>query len=524
MREQLLLLLAYVRGAWRYRWPAVFAAWIIAIIGWIAVAMIPNKYEARAKVFVDTESVLKPLLQGLAVNTDVMNQVNMMSRVLMSRPNLEKVAQETDLYLRAPTPEAFQRMVEGLPQRIGLNGGGGNVYAVSFQDSDPQMAYRVVKTLVDTFVESAIGVKRDDSSSAQKFLLEQKTEVEQKLRDTEDRLAQFKKTNIGMMPGEAGDYYQRRQSAGAELAKLKGQLSIAELRRDELRRQLAGEEPTFGLFTGVSNNKGKAVTPVDARVAELEREKEKLLLEYTEKHPRVQALDETIRQLKENKETAVVAPQAPEVDTARFQARALDINPVYQNMKINLSQAEVEVVELKNKIELQQATLADLQAKVNTIPEVEAELVRLNRDYDNNRQQYQLLAQRLESARLSEQAEGSREQIKFRVIDPPALPLVPLGPNRVLLASAVFFAALGAAVVVALALNLVNPVFSDRGTLSTGAGVPVLGVIAMTRSSAALISGRTLPVIGGLASLAVAYVAMLLTSSQLASALANIVR
>jgi hypothetical protein len=55
------------------------------------------------------------LLQGLAVDTDVMNQVNMMSRVLMSRPNLEKVAQETDLALRASTPQDFQRMIDSLP-------------------------------------------------------------------------------------------------------------------------------------------------------------------------------------------------------------------------------------------------------------------------------------------------------------------------------------------------------------------------------------------------------------------------
>src|SRR5205814_1614666 len=122
--------------------------------------------------------------------------------------NLEKVAQETDLYLRAPTPETFQKMVDGLPQRIGLNGAGGNIFAISFQDHDPQMAFRVVKTLVDTFVENAIGIKREDSSGAQRFLKQQIADYEQKLREAEDRLAQFKKENIGLMPGQSGDYYQ----------------------------------------------------------------------------------------------------------------------------------------------------------------------------------------------------------------------------------------------------------------------------------------------------------------------------
>jgi polysaccharide chain length determinant protein (PEP-CTERM system associated) len=524
MREQLLLILAHVRGAWRFKWMALIVAWSTAVIGWIVVATIPNQYEARAKIFVDAESVLKPLLQGLAVNTDVMNQVNMMSRVLMSRPNLEKVAQQTDLYLRAPTPEGFQSLVEGLPQRIGLNGGAGNVFAVTFKDNDPQMAYRVVKTLVDTFVESAIGVKREDASGAQRFLRTQIQDYEQKLREAEDRLADFKKTNIGLMPGETGDYYQRRQAASEELAKLRSQLALAEQRRDELRRQLQGEEPTFGLLTGGTSKSGTGVTQTDLQLAEYQKQLDQLLLEFTDKHPRVIALRETMQQLKEHKGPEAPAPQQYDADPARLAARALDINPVYQNMKINLSQTDLEVVNLRNKVAQQQSVVSELQTRVNTIPEVEAQLARLNRDYEVNRAQYQALLQRLESARLSEQAEDSREQIKFRVIEPPALPLVPLSPNRPLLATAVFVFALVFGIAVAVLLNLLKPVFSSRAVLSSIANVPVLGVIALARNSSAAIGGRSLQWIGGAASLGVLYFVMLAASTKLASVLADVTR
>ena len=109
MRENVLELLSQLRGGWRFRWVAVGVAWAIALAGWFAVALMPNQYEARAKIFVDTDSVLKPLLAGLAVTTDPVSQVNMMARVLMTRPNLEKVARETDLALRAKTPEQARR-------------------------------------------------------------------------------------------------------------------------------------------------------------------------------------------------------------------------------------------------------------------------------------------------------------------------------------------------------------------------------------------------------------------------------
>ena len=92
MQEILAQLLLMLRGAWRYRWPALALAWAVALAGWLAVAVMPDRFEARTRVYVDTESLLKPLLEGIAVDRDVMSQVSMMQSVMKSRPNLEKVA------------------------------------------------------------------------------------------------------------------------------------------------------------------------------------------------------------------------------------------------------------------------------------------------------------------------------------------------------------------------------------------------------------------------------------------------
>ena len=95
MQELFAQLLLILRGAWRYRWQALALTWFIALLGWFLVATIPDEFEAQTQVYVDTESLLKPLLQGIAVNRDVMSQVAMMQAVMLSRPNLEKVARET---------------------------------------------------------------------------------------------------------------------------------------------------------------------------------------------------------------------------------------------------------------------------------------------------------------------------------------------------------------------------------------------------------------------------------------------
>src|SRR5262245_54931237 len=96
MLEQLL---DYLRGMWRRRFIGLAVAWLIAIGGVVAILMMPDQYEATARMYVDTQTVLKPLMTGLAVQPDVDQQVGMLSRTLLSRPNMEKLVRMADLDL-----------------------------------------------------------------------------------------------------------------------------------------------------------------------------------------------------------------------------------------------------------------------------------------------------------------------------------------------------------------------------------------------------------------------------------------
>jgi polysaccharide chain length determinant protein (PEP-CTERM system associated) len=476
MKELFGEILMHVRGAWRFRWYALAACWAIALGGWIFVLMMPDIYESRARMHLDTDSVLKPLLTGLAVNTDVASRVNMMSRVMMGRPNLERVARETDLYLRAGSSEDLERLVASLSQQIKLEGGADNVYSVRYTDSDPVMAQRVVRKLLDTFVEDTLGIKRQDADSAQRFLETQIADYEKRLREAEDRLADFKQRNVASMPSQSGDYYAKLQAALTSLEELRAKHRLAQERSRELAKQIEGEEPTFGLF--IEGDGSAAAT--DGQIAEYRRQLDQLLLQYTDKHPRVIALQETIAQHEAQKAAKQPAarPRLQSRDRRDAAALALDINPVYQNLKIELSRAQVELAELRQQISEGESAVHQLRSKVNSVPETEAELARLNRDYEVNKAQHQALLQRLESARLSEQAETSTEQVRFRIIEPPSQPLVPIGPKRELFLTAVLFAALGAGIVLAFFINQLKPVFLSRGMLASITGLPVLGAIS----------------------------------------------
>ncbi|HSC05299.1 MAG TPA: XrtA system polysaccharide chain length determinant [Steroidobacteraceae bacterium] len=481
MQEILSQLLVALQGMLRYRWHALAFAWALAVVGWIGVMVLPDNYEARAKVYVDTDSVLKPLLRGLTAENDVMTEVNMMSRALLAQPQMEKVARETDLYLRAKGPKEFERLIDNMRERITIEmlPQAPNLYSIRYLDHHREMAERVVRELLDSFVEDTRLAQGQDTSSAQRFLEEQIRAYEQKLREAEDRLAAFKKENVGKMPGEEGDYYERLQVAMQRMETLRAELKIAQDKRDQAALQLEGEEPTFGIM----NNMVESASPLAGQLTESRKQLDKLLLKYTEKHPEVRALKDRIAALEEQMKTEKTGG-VPQVKTSELAViNSIDQNPVYQQMKMALSSAEIVLTETRSKLRETEKEVASLRASVNTIPEVEAKLAQLNRDYEVNKAQHSALLKSLESAKLSEDVEQSRDDVRFRVIEPPVAPLRPVSPNRPLFVAVVLLGAIAAGCGLAFLMHQLNPVFATRQSLRDSlADMPVLGSVTLALS------------------------------------------
>ena len=228
MDEILAQALGYLRGIWRYRWVALVVAWVVAVAGWVHVSQMPDQYQASAQVHVDTESVLRPLMSGLAVEPNVQQRVDMMTRTLLTRPTLEMVARETDMHLRATTEAQMNAVIEGLRSNLNIQALGrqNNLYRISYVSNDPRQAYAVVQSLLNQFVEGFLGDTRVDRDAAQRFLDQQIRDYERRLEAAEQRRADFRRQNAGLLPGDRGDYYQRLQRAQEELRQTELELTL----------------------------------------------------------------------------------------------------------------------------------------------------------------------------------------------------------------------------------------------------------------------------------------------------------
>ncbi len=454
-------------------------AWVVCVIGWTVVARMPDQFEASARVYVDTQSVLSPFLRGITIETGRSDRkIQLMTRTLLSQPNLEKVMRMTDLDLKAKTPADRERLIDELKSNIRFGGTSReNLYTISYQDHSPELAKLVVKSLLTIFMESNLGESRKDQDSATAFLEKEIAEYERRMREAEEALAAFKQNNLGYLPEESGGYYETLAAAKKRLAQADLDLKLAEDRMAVLQRQLGGESPTFGLGPSIQGFQVDT-SDYDARINAIESKLDDMLLKYTDKHPDVIALKAKLRILK-NEKAAFVRKTAKTVESGGVVTSDVNQNPVYQQMKLSLANAEAEVAAKRLLRDKYAADVAKLEQDINRVLKVENEQKELNRDYALLKKNHAVLLSRLESAKLARKADNQGDSVKFKVIDPPRAPVTPSGPNRILFSSVVLLLGLGVGFGVAFLMSQLRPTFDERQMMSDSLGLPVLGSVNM---------------------------------------------
>src|SRR5579863_10007711 len=237
-----LLLAQYLRSAWRRRWIGVMLAWAICGVGWIGVYLVPNQFESSARLYVDADAILTPLLKGLAADSAPTGQLEVLQRTLLSRPNLEKLISNTDLDLSVTGPPDRQRLLQELASDIQVKPQTKNLFTITYRNSSAKLARDVVQTLLTIFVESATGSNRTEMENARRFLEHQISSYEQQLRAAEKRRADFRAKYSDMLPGDLDmdrPYSTTTETARSAVRDIDGKLQDAVIKRDMLSKELA---------------------------------------------------------------------------------------------------------------------------------------------------------------------------------------------------------------------------------------------------------------------------------------------
>lgn len=494
MQDILNQILGTARGMWKFRWIALAVTWLIAIVGAVAVWRVPDQYEATARVFVDTDSILKPLMSGLAIQPNIEQQITMLSRTLVSRPNLERLVRMADLDLKSHSKADQDALIDRLQKGIQMRtAGSANLYYMAYRDTEPERARRVVQSMVSIFVESGLGASRKDTDSAKTFLNEQIKLVEARLEEAETRLKEFRLRNIDRQLGDGKDSATRIGEISAQLEAARLQLREAERSRDAAKRQLSearGQAPSRALPDLLA---GRASTPIavstpeiDARIESQKRSLDMLLQRFTDQHPDVTGARRLIAELEEQKQREVLELQrrAAALAASAPAPVAAAESLAQQELGRVVAMAEVQVAAMQARVDEYSARYAQAREQLKTAPQIEAEAAQLNRDYAVTRKNYDELVARRQSAVMSGELEGASGVTEFRLIDPPRVSNKPVSPNRIVLLPGVLAASLAAGLLVAFAAVQLRPTFSDGSELRQRTGLPLLGVVTLLTTEA----------------------------------------
>ncbi|MDM7956529.1 XrtA system polysaccharide chain length determinant [Blastomonas sp.] len=456
-----------VHSVWQRRWLAMAIAWGICVLGWLAVALIPNTYESQAKLFVQTKAIL-PDNTGISA-VERQKQIDTVEQTLTSAANLEKVVRGTDLGKNLVTPREVEGAVGGLRGAIKIKSEQDNLFEISATmsaggRSDGEaatLARDVVQKLIDIFVEENLAGGRGETSDTLRFLDEQLAKRQKDLEIAEQKRVKFETENLGMLPG-IGSVSQRLEQGRIEINQIDSQLIAAQSALAAINGQVAGTPQT------IAGGAGGAVSPLAQAQGELASMKARGL---TDQHPDVLALKSQIAALR-----AAGAGNA----NANYGVP----NPAYSSLVSMKAEREAAVTALQSRKSALQGEMNAMVAKQIQEPGVAAEQARIARDYEVLKTSYDKLLGDREQVRLRGQVETQTDAVRFDLITPPSSPRTPVAPNRPLLLVAVLLAGIAGGVGGAFALGQLSASYPTSAKLEAASGLPVIGSISQMLTQA----------------------------------------
>ena len=459
-------LLYWINTIWRRRWPALAVVWLVCVAGWFLVVSKPDTFTSSTSIFIDTQSILKPLLKGLAIDRDLAGEVEVMEQTITNRQNMERVARMTDLDLGVTTQAEMENLIFSMRTRTQIQATG-YLVSISFTAVDAEQARDVVEAIATVFIEQNLGENRQEIEDARSFLDKQIAEYDVKLTEAEQRLANFQGEKLSALP-DRQTYQFRLEELRTELQSAEDSLQRSLSRRTTLMQQIAGgpaSDTTLEIF-------------------KIEVEIKDLLTRFTAQHPDVVALQRRLDELKnrlgqEIKAAGNVSSAATGSGLSAVQLAGAD----YSQLKNTLVEEEANVAVYSDQVRQLRSKVDRLELLSAQVPIVEAELARLNRDYEVLKQKHAELVSRREQAIISQEKEVGTDRIKFQIVDPAQVPSQPNGPPRTVLLTAVLLFALVAGSGFAVFLSIINETFNDPQRLRQAFNIPLLGVVAPVRTA-----------------------------------------
>ncbi len=463
-------LLVALHSVWKRRWLALGVGWAIALLGWLIISLVPNKYESTAKLLVQASTLL-PDKVGISAS-DRQQGVDAVRQQLTSAANLEKVVRGTDLALQVSSDREVSERAASLAKSVKVVAEQDNLFKISAESGDAslsdaqnaKLSRQIVQKIIDMFVDGSLSGSRIETGQTLKFLDAQLEQRAKQLAAAETKRSEFEQKYMTLLPG-AGSIAERVSAARSEMARIDGELGAAQASLSAVRGQMASTPASTrsaGAMIGGSAGGPDPSAGIRAQIAQGRSRG------WTDQHPDMVALRDELSRTPSGGSGATAARQGPAIVTA---------NPMYVSLRSMLAEKQAVAGALATRKAQIQGQINAVLAQQASNPDVSAEQTRIERDFQVLKVQYDKLLADRDDVRLRGDVQSQTASAKFSVIDPPSAPQSPATPNRPLLLTIVLIAAVAAGTGTAFALGQLQGSYATPSRLAKASGLPVLGSI-----------------------------------------------
>lgn len=442
----------------------------------------PLRYHTSTIIIVEQKKIIQPLINGMAVPTEVRDVAMMAKDLIFSRKIMDSILQFGGWLENNPSKSQQEKIIEQLKSRTEVSLSGSNVLSIKYYDSDPARAADIANKYAELLLDASMASNRRDATEAFEFLDKQMRDYHQKLLDAETKLKEFRSQSISAQPGTESKVSDHVDSLAAELQKMRMELMAANARKTSLEGQITSEGKSTSSFLREEQYKislGKLYTKL-----------EKLQLSYHDAYPAIAHIKQQIEELEKRleQEKKMQNPvsgstdgreriQPPIEKNSPFTDKENFINPLYEHLRQELAETNATIEALGVRISETERLLEAELARARRIHVSDATLAELTRDYEVYRDIYQQLVKRRESARVSMDLDLEQQGPRLRIYERAITPAQPSGPPLWMFIAG----GLGLGILIPIGLAAVKVLYDPRVRLASvlveKLGLPVIAVI-----------------------------------------------
>ncbi len=431
-----------------------FLGWLVV---WSASWILPPRYKSNTLILVEQPTMPKDYVTP-NINDDLQERLQSITQQILSRTRLLHIIDELNLYAPDRARRSPDELVDHMRKDIQIElvqdaHNQISAFKVYYWSRDPYVAQQVTSQLTNLFINENLEVRQQQSEDTTKFLENQMETARQTLAEQEEKIREFKASHVGELPTQLASNLQilgglQNQLQGEEdaLNSARQQHVYLQTLVDQYRAMQGGRMPD-GAPLGL--------TTIDQQLDKLKAQLADLSSRYTDRHPDVRKLKDQIAATEKMRAQFVASAKANSDDSKGAQSVPTppettdirDASPMVQ-LKGQLQANETEIANRERGIAALKVKVSEYQARLNQEPVREQQLADLTRGYDQSKANYDGLLKKKNESAMATSMELLQQGERFRILDPPSLPLKPDFPNRLKFCAMglAFGLALGAAV------------------------------------------------------------------------------